>query len=723
MVTHPLDRPASVPRLQEWRQKGHIDAQTHATLTALVRPVTAWRQWAAAAFLVLGTALLLAGIIFFFAWNWGGMAKWQRLALPMAGALLAGLASRVLPSTSLGHKMALTGGAVLIGVFLAVFGQEYQTGADAYGLFVGWALLALPWVLAAEFPPLCVLWLLIASTGIVTWWFQDGGGVDTWNGRWQACLLSVVALHAAALALRELLAPRLAWLGAKWFRHWLLAAVLLPLCGAACGWVLFDFFEVSLPTLVWLISASGAFVIYRFILPDAAAMALAAGSAGAVLVSGSGRLLWRALVALEESSLVFLGFLLYLGVLGMLISGIVWALQRIAMTMHSNEERLAQRDNPTGSDAGKVAPNDGMVPDEPARTWRWLLSAATLETKHRETLEHLVSSSSSQWRAPAWLKAASALGAWVAAILFMPVLWWFLAIVGGADNPVVYGVLGSVILAIGCRLSGRLETSFSLQQLNLALALGGVGLTVLAIYLACPDFDHWAHPAALGGIALATYPLFRNAVFRFLIALFFAISVTLWILAQNDSRNVLLPLWVALLSITTAVVWSWRDRPALLNPFAQATALSLGGLVVFQTSLLEFAWLNMQGPHLNIDLWVLAGSVVFMICMLNRGWKSLTSPWGIATAGLCAVFAILGQAGLLVGLLIAVAGFAWGDRMLSFLSWLYMSGSLFLLYYSLQIPLSQKALVIGGSGLALLLLRMFLVARDRGMQVRNTSTP
>ena len=41
-------------------------------------------------------------------------------------------------------KVLLLGASVLIGVFLAVFGQVYQTGADAYNLFTMWALLILP---------------------------------------------------------------------------------------------------------------------------------------------------------------------------------------------------------------------------------------------------------------------------------------------------------------------------------------------------------------------------------------------------------------------------------------------------------------------------------------------------------------------------------------------------------------------------------------------------
>ena len=47
--------------------------------------------------------------------------------------------------------------AVAVGALLAVFGQTYQTGADPFELFLTWALLIVPWTLAARFEPLYLL--------------------------------------------------------------------------------------------------------------------------------------------------------------------------------------------------------------------------------------------------------------------------------------------------------------------------------------------------------------------------------------------------------------------------------------------------------------------------------------------------------------------------------------------------------------------------------------
>ncbi|WP_315814113.1 hypothetical protein [Paraflavitalea speifideaquila] len=45
----------------------------------------------------------------------------------------------------------LTAAAVLLGVLMAVFGQVYQTGANAYDLFLSWTIAITLWVVIANF--------------------------------------------------------------------------------------------------------------------------------------------------------------------------------------------------------------------------------------------------------------------------------------------------------------------------------------------------------------------------------------------------------------------------------------------------------------------------------------------------------------------------------------------------------------------------------------------
>jgi uncharacterized membrane protein len=56
---------------------------------------------------------------------------------------------------------------MITGSLLALFGQVYQTGADTWQLFFGWAVLITPWVIIARFPALWLLWLGLVNTGLI----------------------------------------------------------------------------------------------------------------------------------------------------------------------------------------------------------------------------------------------------------------------------------------------------------------------------------------------------------------------------------------------------------------------------------------------------------------------------------------------------------------------------------------------------------------------------
>jgi uncharacterized membrane protein len=126
----------------------------------------------------------------------------------------------------------LTAG-VLVGVLLAIFGQVYQTGADPYGLFLGWALLILPWVLIGRQAGLCMLLSALANLALILYWTQvlhpPAGwwqlsqllGPLAWLGttltdsRLAGC---VFALNAAILVAWESQAARGAsWMQSRWF--------------------------------------------------------------------------------------------------------------------------------------------------------------------------------------------------------------------------------------------------------------------------------------------------------------------------------------------------------------------------------------------------------------------------------------------------------------------------------------------------------------------------
>ena len=152
----------------------------------------------------IGMAFFLAGVIFFFAWNWSEMDKWSKFGLVGTGILIflfGSLATR-------GRHLLLSdlmglGANVMVGVFLAVFGQTYQTGADVWNLFFGWAVLISPWVIASRYQANWLLWGGLLNLSL---WLALGAGIFPWGillGRESSPFLLMSLLPVLMMELRH----------------------------------------------------------------------------------------------------------------------------------------------------------------------------------------------------------------------------------------------------------------------------------------------------------------------------------------------------------------------------------------------------------------------------------------------------------------------------------------------------------------------------------------
>lgn len=161
---------------------------------------SAWHRFLSRTLALLGAALVLAGIVCFFAFNWDRIGRFGKLGLIAGGIVVATLVGWWrLPRLS--GQIALTAAAVLVGPLIGVYGQTYQTGADPYGLFLAWALLIIPWVIAARFTTLWVIEVVLLDVAITLWWSQWVG--QSFGDRWAARFLIVALIHAAAVAAWE----------------------------------------------------------------------------------------------------------------------------------------------------------------------------------------------------------------------------------------------------------------------------------------------------------------------------------------------------------------------------------------------------------------------------------------------------------------------------------------------------------------------------------------
>ena len=126
---------------------------------------------AAVAGLIAGS-LIAFGLICWIAANWPGLHRLTKIGLVGGVLLTAAVVAAVFDRLRLPALMLATGA---VGGLLALIGQIYPSGADAWQLFAWWAVLSLPFALAARSDAVWSLWAVVATAGISLWRAQDAG--------------------------------------------------------------------------------------------------------------------------------------------------------------------------------------------------------------------------------------------------------------------------------------------------------------------------------------------------------------------------------------------------------------------------------------------------------------------------------------------------------------------------------------------------------------------
>lgn len=224
----PEDVPIHAAPIEAVYHEGKFSGDAFRTAMILLSRRPDRPEWAHALRLFLlfaGIGLLVTGVIFFFAYNWAAMHRFAKLGVLEAGIAGAALFAWFRGLDDLVGKSMLLVASLLIGPLLAVYGQIYQTGADPYELFLGWALLAMGWVLLARLSALWIVWLLIVNVTVVLYGLQI---LNLRNNNLSLHLL-LFGLNAVALVIWETLATRgFDWMqtAGRWAQRLLFSAAL-----------------------------------------------------------------------------------------------------------------------------------------------------------------------------------------------------------------------------------------------------------------------------------------------------------------------------------------------------------------------------------------------------------------------------------------------------------------------------------------------------------------
>ena len=172
--------------LDEFLQRGFITREIYDKALPQT-PQESAAAWLMRRLLSVGTALILSGVICFFAYNWDKLGVLYKFALPLLGILFCGAGAWKWGTKSALGQACCVGAGVFAGTFLAVYGQEFQTGAFVYELFGTWSVIlavlaaasGVRWVWLTAFYVLCMY--VNGKLGLAdAYWPMLGTGLAAW---------------------------------------------------------------------------------------------------------------------------------------------------------------------------------------------------------------------------------------------------------------------------------------------------------------------------------------------------------------------------------------------------------------------------------------------------------------------------------------------------------------------------------------------------------------
>jgi uncharacterized membrane protein len=311
--------------LIDWAEQGNLPPENLRRalhLTGVLPSAGGWRHFIERLLLWMGTVMIAAGVIFFFAYNWKDLGRFAKFGLVEALIVVALFLVWRLGLERASGKAALLGAALLVGALLALVGQIYQTGADTFELFTAWALAILAWALLGRFPALWVLWIGIVNLAVLLY-DRTFPGVFSLLGPDPSLWLLFALNTAALIAWEGSDRAGVSWLRERWAPRLLAMAGGTLITSLAVIDLVGHAHEEDWGAPVWLAWMALALFVYRRWIRDLFVLAAAVLSAIVVIASFFGDLLQLD----DEATFSFL-------IIGLLVIGLSaaggWWLKRVA---------------------------------------------------------------------------------------------------------------------------------------------------------------------------------------------------------------------------------------------------------------------------------------------------------------------------------------------------------------------------------------------------------
>lgn len=668
-----------------------------------IRPSDAqWRQFLIPVLCCLGLLSLVAGSVFFIAWNWAWLPKMAKFAL--AELLIVALAVVVWWRWySTLARSALLAAGLSFGALFALYGQIYQTGADSWELFRAWLYVLLPLALIARQNSLWFCSWLVANLAFQLYYttmptsLLDLAVSDSFTRLPSAVLHGYLALLAACLIIREALACRAithhpeSWLASRWFSRVMAGFLLLLLTTIVAGnisdWDGNNHFTDI--TVGWAITLLAGYYLYRYRYQDLCMLTLGIAS---LTVVGCALIMRLFLYAYDTGDLFLTGALMafWLAVNGSIL--LKW-----------------QRKMVGKEPIDRVPARLTLLTDTLRQ--QGLLSASQIEEIQQRDL-----ASDLPW----YLRLALSVGGWIAAIIILLLLILLLYTADLLDQPnAATLILPSLLLAVIARGLLRSQRDGK-HHLGLAWAIaatcGLISGVLLQIHSNDVSFLMLSSLCAVPILAAMAVAM-PDRTYRFMAIT--ALTFFLVLAGHSLARLSLSPTAgrLAVCGVVAAITcwWLWIVSHQLrlqAGPYADAVHPLLYGI---PAGLMLLSFLGINAAYLTDFIWStaqlttlqsatgtgIAAGLVLSALSQKRNGQSLFSIITLPAALICGAVALYAP-GIGLGLWLILMARYQGSQGLLVVSGGFMVLYVIGWYYFLAVTLLQKSLLLMVGGLVLL---------------------
>jgi hypothetical protein len=313
---------------------------------------------------------------------------------------------------------------------------------------------------------------------------------------------------------------------------------------------------------------------------------------------------------------------------------------------------------------------------------------------------------------PIYIRILSGIGAWFASLFLIG----FLGVSRIITDDAGAIFTGVILLATAVLLAKKCTSTFP-SQLSLAFAFAGnvmvvVGLMQVLLHSRSSGHELLVLLLSHGVVCTTIYILYPSVVYRFVAPLAWVIIATVWISVEVKDFWAM-HLLIAGEMFLFGILLLHTRQSAFIQPLLRATAAMLPATLFFmnltQGCILDWhIWHAIPRNAMLPSTAMLAGGVIYLLSRLTGGPQQLRQPWLIVAMVATLLLGLFTTPGVLVAVGLLIAGYAFGDRALTALAYLFLPCFLVVFYYAMNVSLAQKSGMIAGSGLILLLVRLLI---------------